>query len=263
MSSSNLIDTELEQKKIIYSNCSFRRKHIFRFLIALLYLIGASIIAYFGLHTIEADIQKFGPAIFWNSGKYFILAFVFFIIFFIIQLIRSIPPSKKVVEINDEGILIKTRKRSKSLNWNEISKIWLKLSQNRFLGLSTKREQYIKLEDYTGKTIKLDTKIQDFDDLLQTIRKRFYLSYIENNFPKQNDSNNNFGAIEKTAANELQIGKKRIAISEGYCIKVSNGNLFLVFHNNKKNIKIPIQKIANLDVLLGILKHQGIDIHSN
>lgn len=245
---------------VIYHNIVYRKKHVFKLLWALIFLGTAMFIAYFGYRIIEVDIQIFGPAIFWKSGKYYFITFFTFVLLFFIQLIRSIPPQKKEVTIDENEIIIKTGRNVINVKWEEIERIWLNFTRSKILWIPIGELQLIKLESDKGKTLKLDSNVQPFNDLLQDIRYKFHKSFLKNNIQHLNNSTFDFGAIKINEAKTLIIGKKLYAISEICDIRLNKGYLILTFEINETKRKIPIHKLSNFDSFLWILKYLGVKL---
>ncbi len=253
------VKTNSPRAKAIYNNSATRRRHDIPLIFALVILLILGALLYLAYKKVLPDLVNFGPAFFWTAGKYYIIGILVCIFLFFLFIILSIPPLKKSVEINENAIIHLKGSQLRHISWDEIKSLVINLSQKYFLFFPTRQNKRVILKDSEGTIIKIDQSIEPFDKLLRSIRRITFDQLINQTLLDFNESKTLlFGLIEINKETGLQLNRKPQIIEELSSVNISNG--FLIFHTKgkKKKIKIPIKKIANLDLLLAILKYQGI-----
>lgn len=246
----------------VFDNKIFRLKKILNLLFSLFVLVGLGGICYYGYYHVTAAISKFGPAIIWTSGKYYMIGAIMSLILFLCLFLNGFPPAKKSVAVKPDEINRTHKRKTTSIAWADISQLDFKLRQRRFLGINGRLKAMANISAADGTHIELGSDIKDIDLLLTQIREKTYPHiFHSNNLAFQADEPLHFGILTAQKSLGIKYRKKLWSWEDLDKVKLHKGWLRFYQDKKPKSKRFAVEKIINLDVFLALLDIQGIEVH--
>lgn len=244
--------------KKIFEYCNFSKKKnvkIFISIFAFACLLGVVLLAHLNLGK---DLVKFGPAFLIKSGAFYFLALIFFLFLFIFLFLDLLTRKNFFVETSKNEIRFQKGKTIETWQWNEVKNIKIDSRSNNFR--NRKKKSTLQLVNYKNKKFTLDSRLKNFEELIEIIRTNSFhhiYTFAHNLFVNQELGD--FSAIKLHWVAGLIYKDQGIPLDKISIVKVKQGKIFLYSYENLKPIKIITKYVSNLDVLLALLKTQGVN----
>jgi len=254
--------TTNESQLLVFDNKFYRLRKVLSLLLSLLVLVGLGGICYYGFYHVTSAISKFGPAIIWTSGKYYIIGALVSLIIFIFLFFNGFPPAKKTYAVKPDALDYTHKRETTSIAWADVNQLHFKLRQRRFLGINGKLKAKANLSAADGTQIKLGSDIKDCEKLLSLIREHTYPHLFHTyNLAFQAKKEIKFGTLTLQKDLGIKYHDKIWSWEDLNRVKLHKG--WLRFYQDKKrqSKRFAVERIINLDVFLALLDSQGIEIH--
>mgnify|MGYP000857691962 CR=1 FL=1 len=254
--------TSVESQLLVFDNKYFRLKKILSLLFSLFVLVGLGGTCYYGYYHITGAINKYGSAIIWTSGKYYILGALVLLVIFIWLFINGFPPAKKTFAVKPGALDYTHKRKTISIGWADVNQLQFNLQQRRFLGINGKLKAKASLSTADGDQIKLGSDIKDSEKLLSLIRKHAYPHLFHtNNQAYHANELLNFGILSLQKELGIKYRSKTWSWEDLNRVKLHKGWLCFYQVKKRQSKRFAIEKIINLDVFLALLDIQGIEVH--
>lgn len=211
---------------------------------------------------------QFGPSsvIGWSSGWIFIFSFGLIILFLLVFIVinRSLP----IVKISNHGLWVKFfMLPNQYIKWTGITGISEKRHHYQLLGKTMFDRFSIKLYLTDGHHLTFNQKIQNFSALISSIKAAIYSDiYTSAREKLKNGESVSCGAISFDCyCLKIERGffiRRKISIpwENILSIGINNGLLLIEYGQHsgviKKSIKLPTDKIHNLEPMMRLLKEE-------
>lgn len=200
----------------------------------------------------------------WSRPWYLLAAFALGVFLFLV--LYRLRLLRRFVAVHQNGIRFRMGTiRVRQLLWNEISGITMDVTQERLFGLTVRTIQRAVLLPNLGKPVRLDSSVQDLDELLSRIKAGLYprlLRSLRDSY--QAGQWLYFGPVAvqqqglrfgHSASGRLQ---QPIPWAQVSRVSVQSGRLVVEF-NGLASRRFPISQIPNLELLLQMMQ-QGANL---
>ncbi|MFH1446637.1 MAG: DUF6585 family protein, partial [Chloroflexota bacterium] len=181
------------------------------FILSILSLFLGFAALYFGITTTINAIEKFGPAIFWNISKGYILLSIISGLLFIILFVLSIPKQDIQIDVYEDGFIFSKGKKESRWYWSSVDKIKINIAQHSILEKGVKRLYKLMISHKDGMQLILNDSLEYLDNFIQILRDKTYphlLRQAQHAFNAEEYVN--FGRLRIHQQQGLLIGRKRI-----------------------------------------------------
>jgi len=232
-----------------------KTSHIFLFTLSILSLFLGLAVLYFGITATINAIEKFGPAIFWNVGKGYILSAILSGLLFIILFVLSIPKQDLRIDVYEDRFVLYKGKQADQWYWPSIDKIKTKVARHRFLNKEVRRSYKVMISRNDDMQLKLNDSLENIDNFIQILRDRTYSNLLKRaQYAFNAGEYINFGHLRIHQQQGLLIGRKRISWEHIERIDIKKGLITFKLRKQKHAYRLPLHQLENIDILLTLIE---------
>ena len=236
-------------------NKTHKTGHILLFVLSILSLLLGFAALYFGITATINAVEKFGPAILWNTSKGYLLSAILSGLLFIILFILSIPKQGLQIDVYDNGFILYKGKQVNQWYWSSIDKIKIKVAKHNMLKKEVRHSYKVMVSRNDDMQLKLNDSLENIDSFIQILRHKTYSNLLRQAQPAFNaDEYINFGRLRIHQQQGLLIGRKRIPWEHIEHIAIKKDIISFKLRDQKRAYKLPLHQLENIDVLLALIE---------
>ncbi len=229
--------------------------YILLFVLSILSLFLGFAALYFGITATINAIEKFGPAIFWNVSKGYLLSAILSGLLFIILFVLSIPKQGLQIDISEDGFILYKGKQVNQWYWSSINKIKIKVARQRILKKEARRSYKVLISCNDDMQLKLNDSLENIDNFIQILRDKTYSNLLRQARSAFNaEEYINFGRLLIHQQQGLLIGRKHIPWEHIEHIAIKKGLISFKIKDRKRAYKLPLHQLENIDILLALIE---------
>lgn len=232
-------------------------------ILLVIWVLALLLIAGFAVGFLSAQQMRSGPTI---QDPRIILSLIFFLGFdliFWLFLLARYRQSGYFLEIFHHGIQFDLPgSGQKCLRWDEIDAISVEVVEAQFFGLQGRPRWRAWLDPRQGKTVELDSSIDNLPEAISRLKAATYPNRLKNyRLAFSNGQPLRFGPLvihpDHLVVQRKILPQKNIPWAQVALVRIEKGRLIIALSRGQR-YRIPVKNIPNLELFLEIVKQ---DIH--
>lgn len=223
---------------------------------------GTLVATVLGLLRWSYAYETFGPAVVWRWTVPYAIAGGITALMALLGLVRVLLLRRLSVLTFRHGMIHKQGRRNRTVLWDDIHMTYTTALSYGFLGLGRRQKQELLLVLADGSKMRLDNRLQDMDELADTIKEHLYphlLADYIGHFSRGKDLP--FGPLTLSRAG-IHKGRRKLDWADFGAVRFERGRLVVAPEPeaDAPTLRAPAQNIPNVELCAQLIERFGRQI---